>query len=506
MITLPSGVKLREFFSPEDTREEILERVRANYLKKFPIENQKVRIELLGADYDEKKRKVNLEQYQDAILSGGRLSVPLKGKVRLSDKVTGQPLEEKEVVLANVPYMTDDGTFIYGGSHYTVNNQSRLKSGVYARRKDNGELESHINTKSGTGPSMRVFMEPETGIYRVQVEKSNIKLYPVLRTLGVTDEQLKGAWGEKVLKENQDAFDRKAFDKFYEKLLRNKARPEASPEERVQEIQGLLAKTRLDPEVNTRTLGKPHESISTDTLLDASAKLLRINLGEDTEDDRDHPANRTFHSVEDFLADRVEKDAGRLAGNLLYRATYDRSLKALKPGYFTPQLETMIVGNSLASPTPGINIVELYDQNRRVVQTGEGGISSMDAVPMSSRNVHPGQLGLIDPIRSSESRAVGIDQRFAIGAMKGSDNHVYYPLRNRKSGEIEYLNPTQLHGKIVAFPQAPSLAKFRTPSPAATAVGAALGLGPAPAPAAPVPTPATPPPAKPASAADFIGL
>lgn len=501
MITLPSGVTLREFFAPADARGEIFRRVREGFMKRFPMENQKVRLELDTPEYDEKKSKFSLEQYQDAILSGGRLTTPLRGNMRLIDKATGQKLDERETVLANVPYMTDDGTFIYGGSHYTVNNQSRLKSGIYARRKDNGELESHINTKSGTGPSMRVFMEPETGVYRVQVDKSNIKLYPVLRALGVSDEALQASWGDKVLKENQDAFDRKAFDKFYEKLLRNKARPEATPEERTSEIQALLGKTRLDPEVNTRTLGRPHETVSTDALVDASAKLLRINLGQSTEDDRDHPANRTFHSVEDFLGDRVERDSGRLANNLLYRSTYDRTLKALKPGYFSPQLETMIVGNSLASPTPGINIVELYDQNRRVVQTGEGGISSMDAVPMSSRNVHPGQLGLIDPIRSSESRAVGIDQRFSIGAMKGSDNQVYYPLRNKKSGQLEYMHPAQLHGKIIAFPKAPSLEKFKTPSPGANALGAVLGLG-----GPPIPEPSVPPPQQSQTAADFIGL
>lgn len=439
------------------------------------MENDKIRIDLLGAEYDPKKSRFSVNDYQDALISGGRMVTPLIGNVRLMDKATNQPLEEKSVILANVPYMNDDGMFVHNGVSYAVSNQTRLKSGIYARQKDNGELESHFNVKSGTGTGMRLFMEPDTGIYRVSVDKSNIKLYPILKQLGVSDEALEQAWGGQVLKANQEAYDRKAFSKFYDKLLRNKANPEATDEEKLQQIKDNLAKTELDPEVNTRTLGKPHSSITTDALIDSSAKLLRIARGQDKPDDRDHSANRTVHTVDDFLSDRVTKDAGNLGRTLLYRATYDRSLKALRPGYFTPQLEGLIVSNQLSAPISGINPFEVYDQQRRVIQLGEGAVSSQDSIPASSRNVQPSQLGLIDPIRSAESRAIGIDQRFAIGAMKGDDNQIYFPLRNRKTGKMEYLNSTQLHGKSVAFPKTPRLDAFRTPSPAALALGQALG-------------------------------
>jgi len=151
-------------------------------------------------------------------------------------------------------------------------------------------------------------------------------------------------------------------------------------------------------------------------------------------------------------------------------------------------MEGLIVSNQLSSPISGINPFEMYDQQRRVIQLGEGAVSSMDAIPATSRSVQPSQLGLIDPIRSAESRSIGVDQRFAIGAMKGDDNQIYFPLRNRKTKEIEYLNSTQLHGKSVAFPTTMRLDKFRTPSPAAQAFGATLGE----------------PMSQPTTAADFI--
>ncbi len=82
----------------------------------------------------------------------------------------------------------------------------------------------------------------------------------------------------------------------------------------------------------------------------------------------------------------------------------------------------------------------------------------MDAIPMSARGVHPSQLGVIDPIRTTESRAVGIDQRMAAGAKKGSDGHVYFPVRDRRTGEVSYKSTVDLHSKVLAFPQGKSLA------------------------------------------------
>jgi len=461
---LPNGVVLRDLHDPKAVRNLIYDGVRDQFLKRFPIENEKIKIELLDAKYDERKKNFSLEDQEEALMTGGRLVTPLRGRVRLTDKVTGKPLDEKEVTLANVPHMTDDGTTIMGGIQYTTSNQSRLKPGLYARRKSNGELETHINTKPGTGPQMRLFMEPDTGIYRIQANKANIKLYPILHGLGVPDEKLRAAWGDLVLQANQKAFDKQAFTKLYGKLLRHRADPAATPEQQRLAIAEQLNRAELDPEVNQRNLGKPHTNLTTDALVDSSAKLLRINRGEDQEDDRDNPANRTFHSIDDFMGERVRRDAGALGRTLLYKATYDRSLKHLRPGYFTPQLEGLIVGNQLSQPVPGINPVEIYDQHKRVIQLGEGGVSSMESIPMSSRSVHPGQLGLIDPIRSSESQAIGVDQRFSIAAKKGSDNHIYFPVRNRKTGSIEYMNPVQLHGKVLGFPEAPSLAGYHSPS------------------------------------------
>ena len=453
-------LKLRDFGDTHALRDDILEGVHNEFASRFPIENDKVKIDLEDIGYDQKKRNYGISDAKNAILNGGRLAVPLNATVKLTDKTTGTVLDKQKVLLANVPYLTNRGTFIIGGNEITSVNQARLRSGIYARRKENGELESHINAKPGTGPSMRIYMEPDTGVYRAGLGQATIKLYPVLNALGVKDDELSKLWGPDILKANQLAFDKQAVPKFYSKFMGNYANNDLPNDEKLKQLSDKVNGVQLDPEVTGRTIGEPHSNLSPSLIAKASAKLLKISRGEAESDDRDSLANKYFMSVDDFLKERVRRDNGRMGRALLWKVTRERNLSPFKPGYFTPQLEGLLVSNSISSPIAGINPIEIRDQHFRVVQTGEGGVSSQESIPVSARNVHPSQAFFIDPIRSSESTAIGTDQRFAHGVKKGNDGFIYAPFKNRKTGQIEYLNPAQASQKNIVFPESKSLSLF----------------------------------------------
>lgn len=456
------GVKLRDFGDVHSLRDDILSGVHSEFASRFPIENEQVRLDLHDLSYDSKKSKYGISDAKSALMNGGRLAVPLHATVSLTDKATGRQLDKQKVLLANVPYLTNRGTFIIGGNEVTSVNQARLRSGVYARRKENGELESHINAKAGTGPSMRIYMEPETGVYRAGLGQATIKLYPVLNALGVKDEQLGKLWGPEILKANQLAFDKQAVGKFYTKFMGYSADPNLPDNEKIKALSERISGVELDPEVTLRTIGETHGNLSPDLMAKASAKLLKISKGEAESDDRDSLANKYFMSTDDFMREHVRRDNGKMGRALLWKLTRERNLTPFKPGYFTPQLENLLVSNSLSSPIAGINPMEVRDQLMRVVQTGEGGVSGQDSIPVSARNVHPSQAFFIDPIRSSESTAIGTDQRVAYGVKKGSDGFIYAPFRNKKTGKIEYLNPAQVSQKNIAFSEPKSLSIFQS--------------------------------------------
>ena len=128
-------------------------------------------------------------------------------------------MDKKAATVAHVPYATDRGTFIYRGNEYTVANQMRLRPGVFTRVKDNGTLEAHVNVKTGTGPSFRVYMEPQTGIFRLKVGQSTLKMYPILRAMGVQDRDIRNYWGNELLQQNIAADDPGAVSRAFISLV-----------------------------------------------------------------------------------------------------------------------------------------------------------------------------------------------------------------------------------------------------------------------------------------------
>ena len=331
----------------------------------------------------------------------------------------------------------------------------------------NGLLVSNCNLSAGTGKGFRLFMEPETGVYRIMVGKSRMRLYPVLKGMGVDDREMEKWWGPEILNVNKGSKDdEKTFNKFYQKFMGRKALVNASAKEKTLSLLEELQRGEVDEEVAERNLGMKQKFLSPQMILRSSQKLLNIQKGLEEEDDRDSLANKTFVGQEDLFEERVKKDSGMLAKKLLSRSSYNKKITGWVNGYFSPQLDGLISGNSLANAIDGINPIQIMDFGYRVVQTGEGAIEDSEAIPMKARALHPSQAMAIDPIKTSESQNVGIDQRFAIGAMKGSDRNVYIPLRNVKTGKIEYLTPAQMSKKVVGFPKHKRLMPEAPPSAA----------------------------------------
>jgi DNA-directed RNA polymerase beta subunit len=237
-----------------------------------------------------------------------------------------------------------------------------------------------------------------------------------------------------------------------------------SPESMISEppdYEGFLrekfGKMEIDPEVSYRNLGKAYPNVGGSTLLDTSHKLLKIARHEAETDDRDALYNKTFHTPDDFFEERVAKDAGRLGKALLWKVKKKRTLDAIPSGWFSPQLEGVILknqtvkGSPLSQAVPGINPIELLDNRYKIVPTGEGGISSYDMVPNESRNVHTTHIGFFDHVKTPESIGVGIDQRLGWGVRKGANNTVYMPMLDRRTGKRTWVSPGMLYGKRVAF-------------------------------------------------------
>ena len=451
---------LRAFDDVDKTRELIYGNVISSLTDKFPYSDGKHRLELHNVKYSGPK-EYTWAQQKKALISNKSLKTPVKGTWKLFDEETGEQLDEKEEVVMDVPYYTQRGTIVNNGNEYTVVNQSRLKPGVYTRTKQNGEHETQFNVKPGTGRGFRIWMEPYSGIFRVNVGQANIPAYPFLKMQGVSDEQMQKSWGDDVYNANVKKQDPQAVNKLYERFAGSKADKEATQDQKADYIREQLTKSELDERVVERTTGLVGtKTVTPELLLRTTNKLLNVNRREEDTDDRDAPEFSNILSVEDFVKERIDKDAGNTARQMLFNVRRDKNLGRVRRGALNSYMSSLLLGSGLASPTEETNPFQIMDQHNRIIKLGEGGISSAQTITDEARDVNTGQVGFIDPVAGPESDKVGIDVRASYKSFKGNDGQIYAEFLDNK-GKKQYLKPEDMAGATVAFPgQDPKKQKY----------------------------------------------
>jgi len=450
---VPQGVTLRAFDDPKAARAGIYSGTLEALKKRFPLESKSHRLELSNVRYTG-PQEFTLDQQKHALLSDKPLHTPVTGHFRLVDKASGAVVDERDEVVMDVPYYTDRGTVINNGSEYTVANQLRLRPGVYTRVRRSGDVETQFNVKPGTGRGFRLRMEPSTGVVTVNVGHANMPLYPLLKALGVTDQQMIKAWGADVAHANAEKASsvagRAAVDKLYKAFAGyNATAQDLVSKERY--IAETLPKFALDPGVTSRTLGIAADGITPEVLLRAASKMFNVNRGEEKPDDRDNPGFADVYGIEDLYRERIEKDAGKLSRNIMWKLSRAGSLKPLGRAAFSGWHRELLQGSGLAMPGDNSNPMALEEQMMRVTRMGEGGIGSADVVTDEARQVNPGNLNYIDVLAGPENEKIGVDARLSVHARKGSDGKLYSLFLNRQ-GRKEYVACDKASDSVIGFP------------------------------------------------------
>lgn len=217
LLTLQVPEGTRRFFDPDKLREWVKDSAKNAFDQKLnALESNDYKLKVRDLAYPDKRFSLN--DQKAAILEKRDLSLPLHGVIELHDKRSGNKITEKKTILAHIPYITDRNTNILNGSEYVVINQQRLKPGVYTRIKESGEAEAHVNVAPGSGLSGKVVFYPETAIFVYELGTTQIKLYGLLKKLGILDQQMEQAWGKEILEKNKRGFVGDELDKFYNRI------------------------------------------------------------------------------------------------------------------------------------------------------------------------------------------------------------------------------------------------------------------------------------------------
>lgn len=185
-------------------RKILFDNVKSAVQQRFPLYNERYTLAIEDVDYDDPE-EIDLAKQKQAILDGTSCTRRLRGRWVLRDAATDKEVSKtRRMTLMQVPYITDRGTFIRNGHEYAFSNIMRMEPGVYTKQRDD-EISAQFNIKKGTGAGFNMFLQPNTGIFKIQRETTSVPAYTVLRDMGVTDDQMKAAWGQELFDKNKSA-------------------------------------------------------------------------------------------------------------------------------------------------------------------------------------------------------------------------------------------------------------------------------------------------------------
>lgn len=210
----------RHFYDPSKLREWVKENAKKAFTEKLnTIESNDYKLQCKDIDFQDADKHFSLEDQKNAILEKRDLAYPLRGTFELIEKKTGNVVDQKRTIVAQIPYITPRNTTVMNGSEYITIHQQRLKPGVYTRIKETGEAEAHVNVKPGSGLGGKIVFHPEKALFVYEVGTTQIKLYGLLKGLGMTDAQMEKAWGHEVFLKNKLAFGGDELDKFHSRVF-----------------------------------------------------------------------------------------------------------------------------------------------------------------------------------------------------------------------------------------------------------------------------------------------
>lgn len=187
-------------------------------------------------------------------------------------------------------------------------------------------------------------------------------------------------------------------------------------------------------------------------LMAASEKLLHVNQGVTDPDDRDDQQYKRLYSTPHLLRERIRLDADKVKRNLIRFAARRKSLQPAHAFMFDSYMDGHLKGNPLTLPLEEINPMHILEQARRITQMGPGGIGSSDSITPGMQAISGSQFGFVSPIEGPESSLAGVDVRASWGTRYGRDGRLYQKMKNRRTGEFEWVSSEDLDQKIVRLP------------------------------------------------------
>lgn len=441
--------------TPASSFETLKKNVVSSISSYFPFEGKRHTIVLDSIGVDDKLNIDDIRSQTEAKDHERTWGVPVIANVSLIDKATGKVVDRKKTTLATIPKLTSRYGFIVGGNEYQVDHLFRLKSGVYARVQENGELESEFNLAKKLGSNFSIHLNPKTKKFSFKYGDAHIPLYPVMKAMGVSDDDLQKEWGPDIFNVNRtEKKNERALQDFFKKTNEEDAEIPKNDAEHVAYVHHFFNNTALLPDTTKATLGKSFTQVDGEVLKLAAGKILGVSRGTVEPDDRDSLAYKEIVSVEDFLPEKLTRAARTIKAKLRQTVDHKKTItEIVSPDLFKkPIRELFLAGAQVVERSEQTNPLQMMSGHRKTTLFSElGGIKKEHAVTDPMQVINPSHFGFLDPMHTPESERTGITLYLSSNVRKNGKD-LEAPAFDLHTGKLDFVKVPEFHHAAAVLP------------------------------------------------------
>jgi len=381
-------------------------------------------------------------------------SVKIYTLAQLSYLTNVKDTSENEVLLCDIPLMTNEGTFLVNGIERIIINQIVRSPGIYYKTGTDKQNFRFFTASliSNRGTWVKFEIGKDDLIY-VKVDKAKkISAYIFLRAIGLTDSDIFSQlehpeYFNKTFKEYEKISLEDTFLEVYSKL-----RP--GEPATVKGGQQILYSRFFDPKrydlghvgrykINKRlglNIEKNIHILTSKDVLAIINELINFRITPTTEDDIDHLGNRRVRSVGELLQNQIRIGINRLERIAQERMSiceqkYLRVNVLVNPKPLVSSIREFFGSNPLSQFMDQTNPLAELTHKRRLSVLGPGGITR-DRAGFAVRDIHPSQYGRICPIETPEGPNAGLIGSLSTYGRVNSYGFIETPFYKVSNGKV----------------------------------------------------------------------
>ncbi len=380
----------------------------------------------------------------------------------LRDTTTGE-LRKSKVYVADLPVITDRGTFVINGSERVVLGQLVRAPGIYYSQPALNQFKALMLAELGAPVTFELvldYSDKKTSRARCRVKlpkRSWVGATTLLQALGWDSKDIEKRIGNLLTRNKIEWPELNANEAL--SMLGRSWKPDggggaASGSTALQELtdRKRYSLSKLGRRRVNKKLGLEEDSLqlTPEDLMRAVEYLLGLPHDSGFVDNIDSLENRHLRGVGETMTRALRPAVGQMARSVKMRLELNEDEEIGSPNDL---LDTRPFANAASKYFSGNPLVQYLDQQnplselshrRRITSFGPGGIDPA-AAPVEMRDVHPSQIGRVCLVESPEGKNCGMVSYLATYCRIDDDGFMCVPYRKVVNGiitdDVQYITP-----------------------------------------------------------------